>query len=985
MSRDPRPNNRASDASVMPPERWKVVDSVVQAALALMPPEREAYLDRACGSDAALRREAESLLAAAKSDEFLERPAVAPFSLTNDGERGRSSSPPPGRLVTGLSATYVIERELGRGGMATVYLARDLRHHRSVAVKVLHTELSAVIGVDRFLKEIELTASLQHPHILPLFDSGKVDELLYYVMPFVAGESLRARLARERQLPVADALRIATEAASALEYAHRRGVVHRDVKPENILLADDGGALVADFGIALAASHAGGERLTQTGLSLGTPQYMAPEQATGERSIDARADVYALGAVAYEMLAGEPPFTGSSAQAIISRVITEAPRPLTAQRPSVPPNFAAAIHTALEKLPADRFASARAFADALASSGERRLEEGVTAAKDHARQVRTGTRAAVVHWVPWTIAVLALGIGWWIGSRPGTIMPSDPTRFTLTTAGTGDLYAGLGEGGVSVAISPDGRGLAYTGRTASGRALYLRRLGELRASLLPHTDGGLPPFFSADGRWLAFGQRGRLMKLPIAGGEPTRIADVAQPGSWSSRGMIVLSSETGGLHTVSPAGAVSTLTQPETSGGAHVHRMPHVLADGETVLFADYPLTGTSDAARIGIASLSTGKFKVFDLRGVSPLGIIDGKLIYVRQDRQILAVPVDLAQGRVTGDPVPLIDQVLVGLNGVAAASLAETGTLAYVRDPQSMSIVVAGVDGHRDSIAGGKRSYSYPRFSPDGRRLAVAVIEGMAQDIWVFDLTSGTASRLTSEGSAGAPEWTPDGRRIAYPVRGSGASRAAVWSRSADGSGEPQLLASMANPIREVSFSPDGRSAILRVDTPQLQHQLWVVQLEGDRTPRPLVVSAFDAMAARVSPDGRWLAYTSDESGRNEVYVRPFPGAGGRWAVSTDGGTEPVWTSRGRALLYRNGSSLVRVAIGDSPEFTMGRRDTLVRETLRENYRAGYFHAMYDVSPDGRRFAFIRSGADPAELVEVLHFDAEVRARTGKSTPRR
>jgi dipeptidyl aminopeptidase/acylaminoacyl peptidase len=413
--------------------------------------------------------------------------------------------------------------------------------------------------------------------------------------------------------------------------------------------------------------------------------------------------------------------------------------------------------------------------------------------------------------------------------------------------------------------------------------------------------------------------------------------------------------------------------------------MPVVLADGETVLFADYPVAGGLSAARIGIASLSTGKFTALDLPGVSPLGVIDGKLVYVRQDRQILAVPVDLGKGRVTGDPVPLVDQVLVqGGNGLVAASLAENGTLVYVRDPQSSRIEIVGLDGRRDSLGAGQRSYSYPRFSPDGRRLAATETEGTAQDIWVFDLASRTASRLTSEGSAAAPEWTPDGRHIAYVVGQMGGG-AKVWWRSADGSGEPELIASMANPVREVSFSPDGRSAILRVETPRLQHQLWIVNFDGDRTPRPLIVAGFDAMAARVSPDGRWLAYTTNESGQNEVYVRPFPRAGGRWVVSTGGGSEPVWTSDGRGLLYRSGNYLVRVAVGASRDFTEGRRDTLVRETRRENYRASYWHAMYDLSPDGRRFAFIKSGVETAELVAVLHFDAEVRTRMENPTRRR
>jgi eukaryotic-like serine/threonine-protein kinase len=272
-------------------------------------------------------------------------------------------------VQSAIGSQYVVERELGRGGMATVYLARDTRHRRQVAVKVLHGELSALLGSERFLREIELTASLQHPHILPLFDSGSAAGLLYYVMPYVEGETLRARLEREVVLPVEDALHLAREVADALAYAHAHGIVHRDIKPENILL-HGGHALVADFGVALAVQEAGGERMTHTGLSLGTPQYMAPEQATGERAVDARADVYALATVLYEMLVGEPPFTGPSTQAIVARLLTEEPRPLTPRRRSVPPHVDSAVRTALEKLPADRFPNVAAFAAALGTPAD---------------------------------------------------------------------------------------------------------------------------------------------------------------------------------------------------------------------------------------------------------------------------------------------------------------------------------------------------------------------------------------------------------------------------------------------------------------------------------------------------------------------------------------------------------------------------------------------------------------------------------------
>src|SRR5579884_808619 len=289
------------------------------------------------------------------------------------------------QVAAALAGRYTVERELGHGGMATVYLARDPRHDREVAIKVLHPDLGAALGAERFLAEIKTTAKLQHPHILPLLDSGTADGLLYYVMPLVSGESLRDRLTRERQLPVADAVRIAREVASALDYAHRHGVIHRDIKPENVLL-HDGSAIVADFGIALAVQTASGPRMTQTGLSLGTPQYMSPEQAMGERTIDTRADIYALGAVTYEMLTGDPPFTGSSVQAIVARVMTERPTAPRVLRDTIPPYVEQAVLRALEKLPADRFASAAEFAGALEGRVTSSTPDGAASIRSYSRK-----------------------------------------------------------------------------------------------------------------------------------------------------------------------------------------------------------------------------------------------------------------------------------------------------------------------------------------------------------------------------------------------------------------------------------------------------------------------------------------------------------------------------------------------------------------------------------------------------------------------
>ncbi|MFN8801191.1 MAG: protein kinase domain-containing protein, partial [Gemmatimonas sp.] len=420
------------------------------------------------------------------------------------------------RLTAALADRYRVDRELGAGGMATVYLAHDLRHEREVAIKVLHPDLGAALGAERFLSEIKTTAKLQHPHILPLLDSGAADGLLYYVMPYVRGETLRTRLERESQLPVADALLIAREVADALSEAHGQGIVHRDIKPENILL-QGGHALVADFGIALAVQQAGGQRMTQTGLSLGTPQYMAPEQAMGDKAVDHRADQYALAAVTYEMLTSEPPHTGTNPQAIVAKLLTEAVRPATVLRPSVPAHVDAAIRRALEKLPADRFASTKGFADALKRPGLTGDTGFATAVRPQPRWRRLLSSPL---WGAAGVAALATAVG--ITQR--TAAPTLPVvRFSLPLA---DNQAGTVLGvGEKLAIAPDGRTIAYIAATASNGLLYVRRLDELTPRALPGTEGARAPFFSPDGKWVAFVARGKLRKVSVEGGPVTELTD----------------------------------------------------------------------------------------------------------------------------------------------------------------------------------------------------------------------------------------------------------------------------------------------------------------------------------------------------------------------------------------------------------------------------------------------------------------------------
>ena len=390
------------------------------------------------------------------------------------------------RLGTALADRYRVERELGAGGMATVYLAQDLRHDRQVAIKVLRPELAAVIGADRFLSEIRTTANLQHSHILPLFDSGECEGLLYYVMPFVDGESLRDRLTREKQLPIPEAVRLAKEVASALDYAHRRGVVHRDIKPENVMLVGRH-ALVADFGIALAASKAGGDRMTQTGMSLGTPSYMSPEQAMGDREIGPRSDVYALGAVTYEMLTGEPPFSGPTAQSIVAKVLTEEPAGLVQRRRTVPAAVEAAVLTALQKLPADRWESAKAFADAL---------DGSNAPATRVLRAATVTRSARHTWLmPASVALALLASGvaaWGWRSRP---RPTPPLLARYEVRLPYHQRMRTGYSGGTIALSPDGGTIAFLARRTAGRsALMVRDRDVLEPRALEGTEGADAPF-----------------------------------------------------------------------------------------------------------------------------------------------------------------------------------------------------------------------------------------------------------------------------------------------------------------------------------------------------------------------------------------------------------------------------------------------------------------------------------------------------------
>jgi len=884
------------------------------------------------------------------------------------------------RLSGALADRYTIERELGAGGMATVYLAQDRKHDRKVAVKVLRPELAAVIGAERFLSEIKTTANLQHPHILALFDSGAADGFLFYVMPYVEGESLRDRLTREKQLPIADAVRIATEVAGALDYAHRHGVIHRDIKPENILL-HDGRALVADFGIALAASRAGGTRITETGMSLGTPTYMSPEQAMGERDITAKSDVYALGCVTYEMLVGDPPFTGSTAQAVVAKVLTEKPTPPSKFRDTVPEQVEDAVLTALTKLPADRWPTAAAFAEALRGEGGGRAGARTgSRTRERLTTDRPRVRQAALLFVLLATAVLA---AWgWLRARPHDtpgvvrfeLQPVPGTKMALPVSGVA----------TQLAVSPDGRLAVFAaGPTSGSWMLYLRSFDRLTSRALPGTEGALNPEFSPDGHWIAFRSAdGKLKKIAIDGGTLTTLCPIDNSGSvgagitWISDREIAFArgtySEGRGLWRVSSDGGDPVqLSQLDSASGERLQLSPRAADHGRLVFYSS---TVASNAdLTIAVVPAASGKPKVFPgLRGTRAVGLVDGFLVYVRGDGALMAAPFDVHRLK-AGTPLQVGDSIAVPSSGWdAPVALSASGTLFYQHGGTSSQLVTVDAHGAPRVLVDTVQVYSHPRLSPDGHRIAVEVQGAAGADIWITDLSEHTAERLTREGYNNRPEWTPDGRRVMYTS--SRAPSNALWWQPSDGSADATMLLHAANPIREGVFTPDGRSVVYRVDTPDNNRDILLLPLGGDQQPVPLLTNLNDDKEPRVSPDGKWLAYVSNESGREEVYVRGLSGTGGRVPVSTGGGGEPLWSRDGKHLYYRNGARLFAATIVAVPSLAVTARDLL----FEGPFATDQYHPNYDVAPGGG-FVMIRPVEENRQLVVAVNWSQELRQRVG------
>ena len=874
-------------------------------------------------------------------------------------------------LQRALADRYRLERELGAGGMATVYLAHDLKHDRQVAIKVLRPELAAVIGAERFLTEIKTTANLQHPHILPLFDSGAADSFLFYVMPFIEGESLRDRLTREKQLPIADAVRIAAEVAGALDYAHRHNVIHRDIKPENILL-HDGRALVADFGIALAASKAGGTRMTETGMSLGTPTYMSPEQAMGEREITARSDVYALGCVTYEMLIGEPPFTGPTAQAIVAKVMTAEPAGLMAQRKSIPPQVEGAVRQALEKLPADRFATAAEFAAALVNPS--------TAAMRTAPQAAPAPGARV--WLLGAAGLALLLVGVLVGHSLGRAARGSDAM-VHASINLGDSAGIRPIGNIRLAISSDGRRVAFIGSEGSEAALWVRDLDQPAARRLSETKGAFAPFFSPDGEMIGYftasGGRTAMKVIPATGGISRTVVEdsVASFGGadWGDDGRIYFTNSARGLSSVAATGGPMTrISYPDSSTGVKEHDFPDVLPGSRQALVMLWK--GSLGSNRVGVVDLATGA--VTDLAEGSTARFLSPDLIVIgASDGRVLVAHYDTGKQRLRDTPVLALENAQDEIsNGTVQFAVAENRTLVFQeRGGGNVGIVWVDRAGRQQVVDTTlKGAFSSATISPDGRQLALALSVSGGGQVWVKQLVTGGFSRISFDlEDADRPVWMPDSRNVGFLATRN--THRTAWVQRADGSDSARTLAGMTRGYDEVAFDQQGRYTLFRSEgTAQGTRHLLVMERGVDSVPRVLLQSPYDYFAMTLSPDGRWMAYVSDESGNREVYVRPFPNVdAAKYPISVGGGMEPLWGRDGRELFYRSPTGdMHAVSVAAGPQFAHSAPHLLFSRpglVLQEFYRS------YDVHPDGKRFLMLSSGdVESHSLRVIFHWQPEV-----------
>ncbi|MGD8818004.1 MAG: protein kinase [Acidobacteriota bacterium] len=892
---------------------------------------------------------------------------------------------------------YKILEPLGAGGMGEVYRARDSKLDRDVAIKVLPQDFAAdAERLARFTREAKLLASLNHPGIAGVYGLEDEGATCFIAMELVEGETLADRIARAGRIEVDEALEIARQIAAALEAAHGKGVIHRDLKPANVIVTKNGKAKVLDFGLAkaLAAGGDGGQAdatlsptmvsaVSAAGMILGTAAYMSPEQARGQAA-DSRADVWSFGVVLFEMLSGKRLFPGDTVSDVLASVLKSEP-----EWNHLPTDLPAAVHRLLRRC------LAKDSADRLHHIADARLDirDALSDSSPDEVAVRVAPPADTLRtrFLPWTVAGVAILLAvatLWFGDLLSTA-ESGPSLSLAVPFPPGTRM--FDDQGGALAVSPSGGHLAVVLFQDGVRKIFLRALDEPGVVPLEGTEGAEMPFFSPDGRWLGFVADGALRKVPVDGGTPLTVCDCVENNrgaSWGTGDSIVFAPENATPLMMVSAGGGSpvTITRLDEETGERTHRWPQVLPDGDAVLFTVGYLDSSEsyEESPIDAVRISTGERKRI-LEGASfAKYVASGHLLFARGG-SLFAIRFDPGVLETRGAPVRVMEGVTGNRNsGVAHVDISAGGLLAFIPGEQTQLrrvLTWAKPGGGREPLAMPADAYSNPRVSPDGSRIAFTVMGEVSMDMWIHNLGDETTARLTFMGNDGDAAWSPGGEWVAFSSDRGG--RSAVYRKRSDGSGEAELLlASADRDYHPTSWSADGR--YLALESYAGNWDISTLSLDEDRANEAFLSTEYDESMPSFSPDGRWLAYRSDESSQDEIYVKPFPGPGAKRQVSVDGGTEPYWSRDGSRLFYRSDGSIWAVDIdSDGEGFRSGRPQLIVENVEQLRFGEG---AIYSVDTNGDRFLIFapadegESGPDRVEVV-VNWFDS-LRRRLAESS---
>ncbi|PYS32627.1 MAG: hypothetical protein DMF75_11500 [Acidobacteria bacterium] len=846
---------------------------------------------------------------------------------------------------------YEIRSKIGAGGMGEVYRARDEKLNRNVAIKVLPAALSQDgERLRRFEQEAQAAGALNHPNILAVYDVGTHDDAPYIVSELLEGEELREQL-NDGLLPQRKALDYAQQIAQGLAAAHERGITHRDLKPENLFVTTDGRVKILDFGLAklrplrnegVSSEIDTRKQITDPGTVMGTVGYMSPEQVRGHDA-DHRSDIFSFGSILYEMLSGQRAFRRDTMAETMTAILKEDP-PELSETTRINPQLEKIVRRCLEKQPERRFHSASDLAFAIESIAGTGTSSGQTMTMAASPALRPRTRERIA-WAAGTAVLLIAALAFaFLYFRRSPTESSNPVRFFITEPEKSTFSR------TEAPISPDGRHLAFVATTADGKQLlWVRSLDAFSARSLTGTEGANYPFWSPDSRSLGFFADGKLKKIEAAGGPPLTLCDApnGRGGTWNRDGVIVFTpNTTAPLYRVSASGgmasAVTKLEEVARRRQDRSHRWPSFLPDGNHFLYL---------GVGIRVASLDAPEGKLL-LQADSNAVYAQGYLLFVRE-RTLMAQPFDTKRLEMAGDAVPIAEQVQVGGGGGRGAfSVSEQGILAYRTGDVGSGAQLTWFDrsGKQTGVFGDLANYASLHLSPDGKRAAVS-IGGRNGDIWIYELARGLRTRLTFDPEAQHDViWSPDGNRLVFNSSRKG--RLDLYQKAADGSGSEELLVESDVDKYPISWSPDGRFLLYGTtfDVPKTKTDLWVLPVSGDRKPFPFLQTVFNESFGQFSPDGGWIAYKSDESGRDEVYVTLFPGPGGKRQISTAGGAFPRWRSDGKEIFYlAPDNKLMAVEVkGQGATLEVGAARVLF-DVRPGNPTSGY---QYDVTSDGQRF---------------------------------